>query len=440
MTEISPEKPPDEGPPPQRKGGDYAPSVAARLALWQKAGGIVTPLLTVIFAFVMGGLVVLVTTGNNPLQTYKEIFRGTGLDWFFQVGSHDIGLPWSDARVWFPWNTDDITSQAAFNLQQTLLIWIPLVLTGLAVAFAFRCGMFNIGGQGQYLVGSYAAVYVGTHFSGLGHWWHVVLGVLVAALMGGLLAGIAGFLKATVGAHEVISTIMLNWIVIYVGLFLFGREGPLQNTDDVSVPVSDSVLDQARICTLDETGVCAKVFWGDPILQGLHAGFFVALFALVVYWISLNRTTLGFEVRAVGYNPEAARYGGINVAKNYFLAMAIAGAFAGLAGGLDILGWQFRTGQLDILNALLPFTGIAVALLGRNTAVGVGLAALLFAALAQGTSTRNLDPNTFRPELATNLTQIIQGLVVLFVGADILILWIWNLRRKAGFGKGAMQA
>ena len=430
MTEISPEKPPEEGPPPQRTGGDYAPSVAARLALWQKAGGIVTPLLTVLVAFVMGGLVVLITTGKNPLQTYKEIFRGTGLDWFLQVGSHDIGLPWTDARVWFPWNTDDITSQAAFNLQQTLLIWIPLVLAGLAVAFAFRCGMFNIGGQGQFFVGTYVAVYVGTHFAGLSHWPHVIIALVLASLAGALWAGIAGLLKATVGAHEVISTIMLNWIAIYVGAFLFGRDGPLQNEADVAVPVSNDVLDQAKL----------NVFWGDPILQGVHIGFFVALAALVAYWLTLNRTKLGYEVKAVGYNPEAARYGGINVAKNYFLAMAIAGSFAGLAGGLDILGWQFRIGVLDIYASTIGFTGIAVALLGRNTAVGVMLAGLLFAALIQGTSTRNLDPNTFRPELATNLTQIIQGLVVLFVGADVLILWIWNQRRKMGLGKGAVRA
>src|SRR5688572_30661331 len=223
--ETSPEKPPDQGPPTPPTGGDYAPSVAARMGLWQKAGGIVTPLLTVLFAFIMGGLVVLVTTGKNPLNTYKEIFQGTGLDWFLEVGSHEIRLPFTSTYVWFPWNTNDFESVAAFNLQQILLIWIPLVLTGLAVAFAFRCGMFNIGGTGQFLVGAYVAVYVGTHFSGLSHWWHVIFAAGLAALAGALWAGLAGLLKATVGAHEVISTIMLNWIAIYFGAFLFGREG-----------------------------------------------------------------------------------------------------------------------------------------------------------------------------------------------------------------------
>ena len=131
----------------------------------------------------------------------------------------------------------------------------------------------------------------------------------------------------------------------------------------------------------------------------------------------LNRTTLGYGVKAVGFNPEAARYGGISVARNYFLAMAISGAFAGLAGAIDILGWQFRLATGDVQTYVaIGFIGIAVALLGRNTAVGCLLAALLFGALLTGTSTRNLDPEVFQPELASNLTLLIQGLVVLFVG------------------------
>jgi simple sugar transport system permease protein len=172
------------------------------------------------------------------------------------------------------------------------------------------------------------------------------------------------------------------------------------------------------------------VWWGNAQLQGLHIGFFFALFALVVYWFVLNRTTLGYEVRAVGYNPEAARYGGISVARNYFVAMAIAGTFAGLGGAMDMLGWQFRLGVLDIQNSTIGFIGIAVALLGRNTAVGVGFSALLFGALLYGTSTRSLDPAVFPPELAGNLTLMIQALVLLFVGADVLVIYVWNLRRR----------
>jgi len=381
--------------PPPEEGGE---GFAERLALAQRAGGAVAPLLTVLLAFVMGGLVVLVTTGKNPLETYKAIFDGSGLIWFFQI----------------PWDTG---SDAAFNLQQTLILTTTLILVGLAVAFAFRCGLFNIGGQGQYLSGGIIAVWVGSSLAGMSPIPHVLLVLVLGTLAGALLAGIAGFLKATVGAHEVITTIMLNWIVIWVGQFLFGLGGPLQNDTQTSVPVSNDVVEGAKL----------HVFWGDPLLQGLHIGFFIAIGALVVYWAILNRTTLGYGVKAVGFNPEAARYGGIGVARNYFLAMAISGAFAGLAGAIDILGWQFRlsTGDIKAQAASgIAFTGIAVALLGRNTAVGTFFAALLFGALLTGTSTRNLDPSIFQPELASNLTLLIQGLVILFIGLDFVVLWL----------------
>ena len=351
-----------------------------------------------LLAFVMGGVVVLITTGKNPINTYRAIFDGSGLIWFFQI----------------PWDTG---SDAAFNLQQTLILTTTLILVGLAVAFAFRCGLFNIGGQGQYLAGAIIAVWVGSSFESMSPIPHVVLVLLVGTLAGALLAGIAGFLKATVGAHEVITTIMLNWVVIWVGQFLFGLGGPLQNDTQTSVPVSNDVVEGAKL----------HVFWGDALLQGLHIGFFIAVGSLVVYWALLNRTTLGYGVKAVGFNPEAARYGGISVARNYFLAMAISGAFAGIAGAIDILGWQFRLSTGDIKASAasgIAFTGIAVALLGRNTAVGTFFAALLFGALLTGTSTRNLDPSIFQPELASNLTLLIQGLVILFIGLDFVILWL----------------
>ena len=162
----------------------------------------------------------------------------------------------------------------------------------------------------------------------------------------------------------------------------------------------------------------------------MHAGIFIALSALIAFYILLNRTTLGYEVRAVGFNPEAARYGGISVARNVVLAMTVSGLFAGLAGALDILGWQFQIGVTDIQASNIGFIGIAVALLGRTTAAGVGLAALLFGALFTGTSTRSLDPNVFPPELAGNLALMIQALILLFIGADLLILYLWQVRRK----------
>ncbi|MHB8469708.1 MAG: ABC transporter permease [Gaiellaceae bacterium] len=385
-----------------RSGGDYAPSVAARFAISQRAGGIVTPIVTAVVAFLIGGIVVL-ASGSNPFSTYKAIFEGSGLNWLF------------------PWVGGSARTLAAINLQQTLLLTTPLILCGLAVAFAFRCGMFNIGGEGQYLVGSIMAVWIASSFLKLNGPLHIVLAIVVAAVAGGLYAGIAGFLKATVGAHEVISTIMLNWIAYWVGSWLFQLGGPLQShANGASVPVSNDIAPNAHL----------HVFWGDPVLQGLHVGFFIALSALVVYWITLNRTTLGYQVRAVGFNPEAARYGGISVARNYVVAMGIAGGFAGLAGAIDVLGWEFRLDVNDIQASSIGFIAIAVALLGRNSAIGVFLAALLFGALLNGTSTRNLDPSIFQPQLASNLTLIIQGLVVLFVGTDVLVLWFWSQRRR----------
>ena len=399
--------------------------VDARGSWVERWSGVIAPIITVVLAFFISGIVVLLTTKDlgNTLETYRAIFRGSGLSWFFEVGSYDIGLPFSDARVWFPWNTDDIASLAASNLQQTLILWTALVLTGLAVAFAFRCGLFNIGGTGQYLAGSTAAILVSTNLPDvvdLPRVLLIVVSVFAAMLAGALIAGVAGFLKGVRGTHEVISTIMLNWIVIWTVTYLFQVGGPFQTDVSDAIPSSEDIPEEAKL----------PIFWGDPLIQGLHIGVFVALISLVVYAFTLNRTTLGYEVRAVGFSPDAARYGGISVARNYFVAMAIAGTFAGLAGALDTLGWQFRLDVSGITTATIGFTGIAVALLGRNTAIGVGLAALLFAALDTGTASRNLDPEVFETGLGTALSIIIQGLVVLFVGAQYVIVLLLQRRGR----------
>ena len=418
-----------ETPPPAEPGG-YAPSVAQRLAFYQRAGGIITPILTTVFAFFMGGIVVA-ATGHNPFKTYWAIFKGTGLNWFFHVGNHHIDIPFTNVHVWFPLNTAaDIASSGysvpANSLAQTLLYSTTLILTGLSVAFAFRCGLFNIGGQGQYIAGAITGVYIGTRFVGMPGPLHIVLAIVLAALAGAFWGAIAGFLKATVGAHEVITTIMLNWIVIWVGQYLFGIGGPLQNHIDKTNPKSDSIATNAHL----------SVWWGNPFLQGLHIGFFIAIGALIVFYLVLNRTTLGYEIRAVGFNPDAARYGGISVARNYITAMAIAGVFAGLAGVIDVLGYAFRLDVLDIQVSNVGFIGIAVALLGRNKTLGVFLGALLFGALINGTSTRNPGlAHVFDPRFAGNFSTMIQALVLLFIGADVLIIYVWQLRRKAGLGR-----
>ena len=393
------EPPRDEATPEPPELPAATGTVAARIALRQRSGGVIVPVFTALVAFLLGGLIVL-ATGHNPLLAYHDIFNGAGLNWIFHP-------------------TTSTVSTASYNLSQTLLQTTTLILTGLAVAFAFRCGMFNIGGQGQYFVGLYVANWVGFSWPGMSPLPHVLLGIAAATFAGAVWAGIAGFLKATVGAHEVITTIMLNWIAIWIGEYFFGNGGPLQSVTNQASPISNDVSDGAKL----------PVFWGVQQLQGLHVGFFVALVALVVFYLVLNRTTVGYEVRAVGFNPEAAAYGGISVRKNLIRAMAISGAFAGLAGGLDMLGYLYHYGVSDIPVSSVGFLGIAVALLGRNTAAGTGLAALLFGALLFGT-THGLSSNVIAPDLASNLTFMIQGLVVLFVGADVLILYVWNTRRR----------
>jgi general nucleoside transport system permease protein len=392
-----------EGPAPTPEApGEGAPAtVAGRLSTYLRGGGIITPLLTALMAFLVGGLVVL-ATGKDPIETYQAIFDGTGLNWFF------------------PWISSQDRTIAALNLQQTLIATTPLILTGLAVAFAFRCGLFNIGGQGQFLVGGYIAMWIGTSFESMPALPHILFCIVGACVAGALWGAIAGLLKAATGANEVITTIMLNWIALWIGVWLVNVGGPLQNDAQKSVPVSNDVVESVKL----------PVFWGDPELQGLHIGLFVALAMLLVFWVLLNRTVTGYEVRAVGFNPDAAQAAGISVSRNYILVMGVCGLFAGLAGSLEILGWQFRVARNDIEISQIGFLGIAVALLGRNTAIGTMFAALLFGALLTGTSVRNLDPAVFPPELATALTSIIQGLIVLFVSADILVVYLWRLRRR----------
>ena len=183
----------DPGPSPAPEQAAETGTLAARIALKQRAGGIAVPVITVLFAFLMSGIIIAATqhSVHTALVVFKEIYEGAGLNWVFHP-------------------TTSLLDISAYNLSQTLLQTTPLILTGLAVAFAFRCGMFNIGGNGQYLVGLIVANWLGVDLAGLNPFVHILLAVAVAAAAGAAWAGIAGFLKATVGAHEVITTIMLN--------------------------------------------------------------------------------------------------------------------------------------------------------------------------------------------------------------------------------------
>ena len=374
--------------------GAAARSPATLTAFRRGASGVLVPILTTVIAFIAGGLVVL-ATGHNPLSTYQSIFNGTGLNWLF------------------PWVSGAERATAASNLQQTLLQTTPLILAGLAVAFAFRAGMFNIGGQGQYTVGLIIAVWVGSSFAGMPSLIHILFAIVAAAAAGAAWAGIAGVLKATTGANEVISTIMLNWIAIWLGVYCFQLGGPLHthNPQLSTTPVSNSVVAGAKL----------PVFWGSSTLQGLDVGIFIALALAVVFGLLINRTRLGYEARTVGFNPEAAGYAGMNVGRTWIRVMLICGAFAGVAAALDILGWKFNLYTNDIQISNIGFYGIAVALLGRNTAGGTVAAALLFGALLTGTSNRNINLS-IDPTLVEYLTFMIEGIIILLVSTDVITL------------------
>ena len=381
-------------------GADAQRSPAALTAFRRGLAGIYLPILTVIIAFIAAGLIVL-ATGHNPLTTYSSIFDGTGLNWLF------------------PWVSGSARSTAAGNLQQTLLQATSLTLVGLAVAFAFRAGMFNIGGQGQYTVGAIIAVWIGSSFSGMPAVLHIAFAIVAAAAAGAVWAGIAGLLKAATGANEVISTIMLNWIAIWLGVYCFQLGGPLQNHHEATTPVSHSVVAGAKL----------PVFWGSSTLQGLDVGIFISLALAVVFALMIKRTRMGYEARMVGFSPEAARYSGISAGRTWTRVMLICGAFAGVAAALDILGWKFSLFTNDIQTSQIGFYGIAVALLGRNTAGGTVAAAVLFGGLLTGTSDRNINLS-IDPTLVQYLTFMIEGIIILLVSTDVITLQLLKGGRR----------
>lgn len=388
----------------EESGGAAARSPAGLTAFRRGLGDVAVPIITALLAFVGGGLIVL-ATGHDPLTTYSSIFDGTGLNWLF------------------PWVGGSARATAAGNLQQTLIQATPLLLVGLAVAFAFRAGLFNIGGQGQYTVGGIVAVWVGSSFNGMEPVLHITFAIVAAALAGGLWAGIAGFLKATTGANEVITTIMLNWAAIWFGVYCFQLGGPLHSSakEMTTTPVSNTVVAGAKL----------PVFWGSSTLQGLDVGIFISIGLAIVFAFVIKRTRLGYEARAVGFNPDAAESAGMSAGRTWIRVMMICGAFAGIAASLDILGWKFDLFTNDVQTSQIGAFGIAVALLGRNTAGGTAVAALLFGALLTGTSNRNINLS-IDPTLVQYLTFMIEGLIVLFVSTDVITLRLLKGGRRLG--------
>ena len=295
-------------------------------------------------------------------------------------------------------------------ISETLITAGPVILAGLSVALGFRAGLFNIGAEGQMVVGGIAAVIVGFSFTGLPFIIHLPLALLAAVIAGGIWGGVPGLLRAKTGAHEVITTIMLNAIAANLLNYLLRR--PAIQRSGRADPISKDVLDSARLPQL--------LGWIDPQLR-VHLGFVLALLlAWFVYWL-LFKSTIGFEFRAVGMNPHAAEYAGISVTRVTVMVMATAGAIAGIGGANLTLGELGRASPGFVGGA--GFDSIALALLGRSHPVGVVLAGLLFGALRAGGRTMQA-----QTAVGIDLITIVQALVIVFIAAPELVRAIFRVR------------
>ncbi|MCS7351743.1 ABC transporter permease [Thermoflexus sp.] len=353
-----------------------------------QGGALWVPILAVLTALVIGGIVVTVATGQPflALLAYQGLWEGA------------FGSPKA--------------------LSETLVQMTPYVFAGLGIALAFHGGLFNIGAEGQLALGAIVAAWIGYALPPLvggtiPPFLHIPLAILGGALAGALWAAIPGWLKARTGGHEVINTIMMNYIALLMASYLLN--GPMRDPSPTNVV--------ARTPRIAETARLPRLF-ADPDLR-LHAGFLIALgVALLVAWL-LWRTTLGFEIRTVGLNPHAARYAGISIVRITVLTMAMSGFLAGMAGAVQVTGLNYRH-ELSF-NLGYGFDAIAVALLGKVHPLGVVLAAFLFGALRNGASRMQ-----FLTQVPVDLISVIQALILMFVAAEAIVRALYRpLFRRA---------
>ncbi|MDC4233654.1 ABC transporter permease [Actinomyces sp. B33] len=341
-------------------------------------------ILAVLVAFAIGAILILMA-GASVTEAYYAMFRGAIFD------------------------PEAATLQRQIKpITNSFFYAIPLIIGGLGLGFGFRAGLFNIGGQGQVIFGALAAVWVGFHMS-LPPVVHTLVAICAGVLAGALYAGIAGILKARTGANEVIVTIMLNSIAaLALGYVLAQKAWQVPGSNQPQTPV---VADSAAF---------------PPLLPApfkLHAGLLVAILAVLVFWWVLDRSTLGFEVRAVGANPDAARTAGVSVGRITTITMMISGAFMGLAGANEALGTIGYVSR-DVAGSI-GFDAITVALLGRNKPIGTFFAGLLFGAFKAG-------GYVMQPKgVPIDMILILQSVIVLLIAAPALVRWLFRLP-KAG--------
>ncbi len=339
------------------------------------------PFLAVLTALIVGG-VVIASVGGNPFHAYLGLFQGA-------FGS---AKAWSETAVWAS----------------------PYIFAGLAVALAFKGGLFNIGAEGQLAFGAVAAAWIGYALPdvlgiSLPAIIHLPLAIGFGILAGALWGAIPGALKAYTGGHEVINTIMMNYIALNIVSFLLN--GPMKDKSPNNVVARTlGIAESARI---------------SPIFEGfrIHWGFVLALVVAAIVWWLLWKTTLGFEIRTVGSNPDAAKYAGINVKRTIILTMALSGLLAGLAGAVEVTGLNYRH-ELGF-SVGYGFDAIAIALLGKTHPLGVVLAAILFAAMRNGATRMQ-----FLTQIPVDVISVIQALILLFVAADAIIRYIYRIRAR----------
>ncbi|MGO4369920.1 ABC transporter permease [Paenibacillus sp. MCAF20] len=326
------------------------------------------PLVAIVLGLLCGALVML-AGGYNPILAYTSLVKMV------------FGSP--------------------YDIGEAIRAITPLIFTGLAVAFAFRTGLFNIGVEGQFMMGMTGATLVGVGLE-LPWYLHAPLAVVTGALFGGIWAGIVGYLKAKRGVNEVISSIMLNWIALFLSNFIVAKFLVQQGQQK-----TPNVHDSARL----------SIDWLVELMGNarMHWGTLVAIICVVVFYVLLWRTKQGYELRAVGHNPDAALYAGMNVKTTLIKSMFISGIFAGLGGVFEILG---VFGYQTVMAATwgYGFDGIAVALLGGNTPVGVLLGAILFGGLSYGSAGMN-----FGAEVPQEIVRIVIGSVIFFVASHGIV-------------------
>jgi simple sugar transport system permease protein len=385
-----------------------APSRSHSLLREIASGNALAGVLAVVLAVAVGSLMIALTD-EEVRETASYVFARPA-DFFNALWDAIWGAYTALFRgAVYNDRVDDFATQIR-PLTETLKFAAPLIAAGLGVGLAFRAGMFNIGGRGQMLLAGAAAGWVAANVD-LPTVVHLPLAIIAGMVAGALWAGIAGVLKARTGAHEVIVTIMLNYVGFYLVFFALSRQSLLQ------APGSGN----PKSAPAAETAIMPKIL-GDRF--NLHLGFLLALIAVAVVWWLLNRATLGYRIRAVGENPHAARAAGIDVGRTYIVVMLIAGALVGLAGTNQVLG-TVTSGVTVDLDAGIGFDAITVALLGRSRPLGILLAGLLFGAFKAGGFAMQASEG-----IPVDIVLVVQSLIVLFIAAPPLVRAIFRLPAK----------